>query len=224
MKQDYYKAKASLSQNEQMNMTFEFQTWIHEQIIEAQKRLSEKNNFTFMDDSNIDHEAGHVANMTNQLRKVLSDVRIDAAKYHKNVDTNFRKCPYCPAVWQKIEGCDGETSCGNRPSSVADFWSGDMSTFRFNWNESAEQLVVQRAGAKSRPTSAASRSGYGAGCGRAITWSSMAPVKVDISFDINPSSTNDLKALPLPARKNWNESYQRSLNSLKKLKVNKAKK
>ena len=94
MKDDFYLQKAFYDKLDQMNMHFEFQAWMFEEIIAAQKRLSEQNNFIF-DGPQIASEAGHIANMTNQLRKVLSGVRIEAMKYHKDVDTNFRKCPHC---------------------------------------------------------------------------------------------------------------------------------
>ena len=95
MKDEFYRIKAAFSTSEQMDMHFEFQTWMFEEIIEAQKRLSGQNNFTFYGPQ-MACEASHVANMTNQLRKVLSDVRIEAMQYHRDVDTNFRKCQYCP--------------------------------------------------------------------------------------------------------------------------------
>jgi hypothetical protein len=28
----------------------------------------------------------------------------------------FKRCPLCNEVWVKVEGCDGETTCGNRPT------------------------------------------------------------------------------------------------------------
>ena len=43
-------------------------------------------------------------------------MRIEAVKYHADVDTDFQKCPYCGEIWQKVEGCVGDTQCGNRPS------------------------------------------------------------------------------------------------------------
>ena len=99
LKQDFYNQRDEpgiYGINDQMDMTFEFQAWMFEEIIEAQKRLSDGNNFQFNPDSlERESEAGHIASMTNQLRTILSDVRIDAMKYHKEIDSNFRKCPHC---------------------------------------------------------------------------------------------------------------------------------
>jgi small GTP-binding protein len=32
----------------------------------------------------------------------------------------IKKCPHCGLVWFKVQGCDGETTCGNLPSSAND--------------------------------------------------------------------------------------------------------
>ena len=47
------------------------------------------------------NEAGHVANMTNQLRAILYDVRMETMGYAKNCDMEgfLRKCPHCGEVW-----------------------------------------------------------------------------------------------------------------------------
>ena len=99
LKQDFYNQRdepGNYGKNDQMDMTFEFQAWTFEEIIEAQKRLSDKNSFDFDPDSlRTASEAGHIASMTNQLRTILTDVRIDAMKYHREFDSYFRKCPNC---------------------------------------------------------------------------------------------------------------------------------
>eukprot|EP00463_Aulacantha_scolymantha_P001832 TRINITY_DN2459_c0_g1_i1.p1 TRINITY_DN2459_c0_g1~~TRINITY_DN2459_c0_g1_i1.p1 ORF type:complete len:162 (+),score=17.48 TRINITY_DN2459_c0_g1_i1:178-663(+) len=161
-----------------MDMTFEFQTWMLEEIIEAQKRLSNNNNFSFIEGPEIVSEAGHVANMTNQLRKILSDVRIDTMQYHKDIDTDFRKCPYCSAVWQKIEGCDGETTCGQRPSQEFDVWSGDygvMSSFEFIWDFTHEILIIKKLLESKREKLAYQRMELG------VVWQTMEWSKMDTS-------------------------------------------
>jgi len=117
-----------------------------EEIALAQKRVSEKNNFDF-DGPNVEYQAGHIANMTTQLKKILLDVRIDAMKYHKELDSGFRKCPHCNEIWAKVEGCDGSTTCGNRVSSSMkwDHWSGGVfSNFAFVWDTLTTRLNVKK--------------------------------------------------------------------------------
>ena len=39
----------------------------------------------------------------------------------KNNPRNLIKaCPYCKEIWTKIDGCDGKTTCGNRPKTKED--------------------------------------------------------------------------------------------------------
>jgi len=88
--------------------------------------------------------AGHIANMTNQLKSILHDVRIEAMTWHKNVVTDFRKCPFCATIWTKVEGCNGSTTCGKRPQEEKDDWSGGITaSFAFIWDSVYERLVVK---------------------------------------------------------------------------------
>ena len=116
MKKDFYVQQKRYPKIEQKDMIFEFQAWMYDQIVETQRNLSSNNNFSFSGGPGIANEAGHIANLTNQLRQVLRDVRIEAMEYHVDVETDFRKCPYCGEIWQKVEGCEGDTQCGSRPS------------------------------------------------------------------------------------------------------------
>ena len=219
MKEDFYQQRGTyVDTNDQMNMTFEFQTFMYDEILEAQKRLSDDNNFTYVGDARtVASEAGHYANMTNQLRAVLRDIRIDASRYHRDVETDFRKCPYCPAVWTKIEGCDGDTTCGNRPSVKYDDWSGYMSIFRFFWDTTTEKLRIQKSNkqtiAKNNSASAQSNCN-GAGCGRTINWSKMAPVSAPSEFSDSFASTKDLGAIPASRRTDWNSAFNDALQKL----------
>lgn len=227
MKQLFYQQKREYGKKDQMDMIFEFQTWMLEEIIEAQKRLSNNNNFTFLEGPEMASEAGHVANMTNQLRKVLSDVRIEAMTYHKDVDTDFRKCPHCSTVWQKIEGCDGATTCGKRVSKgyQYDVWSGGygvMSTFEFSWDYEKNQFIIKKLSSSEKKRLNTSRQqGRGAGCGKDIEWAKMAPVKVPVEFGISPSSTKDVVPLPPVEREPWNEYYVIAISLLPELKLKK---
>ena len=85
------------------DLLFEFQAYMTEKIIEAQQKLSEENNFTFEGDGAA-NEVGHVANMTNQLRAVLYDIRIETlqqATVEHGVN-DLRKCPHCGETWALI--------------------------------------------------------------------------------------------------------------------------
>ena len=144
MVEDFFELRTAYGETDQVNMTFEFQAFMHEQVIEIQHSVSNENQFTFLNQQTMAYESAHIACLTNQLCRTLSRVRIDASMYHKEYDTNFRKCPYCPAIWQKTEGCDGATTCGSRPSNKKDNWSGNMSSFNFSWDSEAEKLIIEK--------------------------------------------------------------------------------
>ena len=97
---------------DQVDLAFEFQAYMADEITRAQKRMSEKNSFTFSGEKAA-NEAGHIANMTNQLRVVLFDIRKECLKYQSDQNASeLRKCPHRGQVWAKVEGCDGQTTCG----------------------------------------------------------------------------------------------------------------
>ena len=160
--------------------------------------------------------------MTNQLRTILRDVRIDAAQYHRNTDASFRKCPYCSAVWSKIEGCDGTTQCGARPSSWTDNWSGNMSSFKFENNDGSNNLKITRIARQqesnvNRKNAQLASRGYG--CGQTISWSNMAPVELpnESSFTAAFQSTNDIEVVPESAKDHWNAIFKAEMEKLKPL-------
>ena len=100
------------------------------------------------------NEAGHVANMVNQLRVALYDIRTECLKYHYDQNASeLRKCPYCGHVWAKVEGCEGETSCGNRPETVNDMRGSEyavLSTYTFIW--SGGSLRIEKSEKRRCPT------------------------------------------------------------------------
>ena len=114
-------ARRSFHGKDLADLVFEFQACMTNEIVEAQKRMSKKNNFTFYGDGAA-NEAGHVANTVNQLRMMLYDIRTECLGYQSEHGVSeLRKCPHCGLIWTKVEGCEGETTCGNRPSAVSDF-------------------------------------------------------------------------------------------------------
>ena len=78
MKKNFDEARMGFTGKELVDLVFEFQAYMADQIVEAQKRLSEKNNFTFYGDGAA-NEAGHVANMVNHLRTF--DIRADCVGF-----------------------------------------------------------------------------------------------------------------------------------------------
>ena len=232
MKQDFYGEQKRYSKNDQKDMIFEFQAWMCDEIIETQKRFSHNNNFSFSGGPETANEAGHIANLTNQLRQILRDVRIEAMQYHVDVETDFRKCPHCGQIWQKIEGCPGDTKCGDSSSEHLKYDhvdGGKMATFFFSWNEILQKLFTRRISRKeihARRNMGIRRDTIEKhiGCGRTINWSKMAPVKVPKGFyEADPTSTKDIKPIQRKQGETWDNHYQQNLRQKRKLKVRKAK-
>ena len=185
MKEDFFDQQANYTATEQKDMIFEFQTWMHDEILRSQKHLSCNNNFKFMEGPNLINEAGHISNLTNQLRQVLRDVRIEAQKYYKNVETDFRSCPYCGEIWQKIEGCEGATECGKRPTENLDLVDGGkMANFSFSWSETSQKLVTKKFPLKEKFTKNISNETAAKpfGCGKIIVWNEMKPITAPDDF------------------------------------------
>jgi small GTP-binding protein len=82
----------------------------------------------------------------------------------------IRSCPYCNEIWWKTEGCDGQTNCGNVPTSYFDMKTKPASFVRYvfirvNGFLSCKQNVV----ALQTPSKVVKKS-KNAGCGKPIVW------------------------------------------------------
>lgn len=239
IKADFYlKLKQPKYEDDQMDLTFEFQAWMFEEITQANKRLADENNFDYLGPQGASY-AGHNAQMTNQLRLVLADVRTQAQIYHRDIDSDFRKCPHCDQVWTKIQGCDGDTYCGKRVSDekTSDQWSNSvMYNFAFVWDTLSQKLTIIK---KPREFSSSnlemklddkpklfffprflkksSKKGFGKGCGKRINWTAMKPVSYP-EFKFKPL-TKDVVPLNTEAMKNWKQLYESELGKLSDLQV-----
>ena len=179
----------------------------------AMKNISEKNNFNFYRDGAAS-EAGHVANMVNQLRMVLYDIRADCVRFQLSEQgvSEYRKCPHCGLVWTEVEGgCDSRTTCGNRPSNVNDSLSVSvLATFSFQWI--GDKLNIAKAGKKNVKSQRSSSSKF-VGCGKTIIWSEMATIAVPLEFSETVKiCTSDVKMLP-PAASRFQENLSNLLHS-----------
>ena len=221
IKQEFYQQWHRYQERDKMDMVFEFQAWMLSEIHLAQERLSMNNNFEFIEGPFLPQEAGHLASMTNQLRIILCDIRIEAAKFYKLIDTNFRKCPHCGEVWTKVEGCKGSTTCGNRPTVPIDArkeMHRKMSTYTFRWISESNRLQINRNPYISkRKTDATTPIMPAHGCGKSIKWSAMAPVQAPKEFEESLCSTKDVSLFPSRLRQTWRNVYSRAIEILPKI-------
>jgi len=214
---DFQSYMKRCNETDRVDLAFEFQAYMTERIVQAQKRVSELNGFTFMGDA-VANEAGHIANLTNQLRSVLFEVRSTAFKFtSSHAVSDLRKCPHCGLIWLKVEGCEGETFCGALPQeSELDVRSTDfciLATFSFNWDGS--RLDISKTGTRDierKPLG--SKPSKPAGCGKRIVWNKMAPVSVPSEFSVSQNaSVDDVDALPEDVQPAWDEYFADVMSS-----------
>ena len=103
IKREFDRQRPTVEARYKADLLFEFQAFMSEEISKAQQRVANENNFTF-DGAGAANEAGHIANMTKQLRAILFDIRMEtllegASDHGVN---ELRKCPNCGETWAKI--------------------------------------------------------------------------------------------------------------------------
>ena len=196
-KRAFDEERNAFSGKDLVDLVFEFQAYMKDEIVEAQERMSKTNNFTFEGDGAA-NEAGHIANMVNRLRMVLYDIRTECLGYQSEHGVSeLRKCPHCGIIWTKVEGCEGATTCGNRPSNVNDVRDpayAELGTFSFRWREDGG-LSITKVSRKTVKSERSSRPQFG--CGKSINWKEMATVAVPSEFSETVKvGTSDIKVLP----------------------------
>jgi GTPase SAR1 family protein len=116
---------------------------------------------------------------------------------------SYKSCPHCGAIFIKTEGCDGNTTCGSmpvelvakkeRPGLDASFEAAAEKNgwkVQYHWNGQAYGfpailMKMRRLGSVRHPaatkkgspsSSKPAGSSIESGCGRPISWASMAPI------------------------------------------------
>ena len=223
MKNDFEEQSKTYPVDDQMSLTFEFNAWISQQYVEAQQRFSEKNNFTLYG-PNMTSEAGHIANLSNQLLGFVQAVRMKTSAYLKDTAADFRKCPHCGLLWTKVEGCQGQTTCGARPYREKSDHAKDkdkMANFTFSWDEKSKRLSIRKNEKKSGCAFEATQKESPRGCLKPITWTEMEPV-TDIPDEVKSCKDpymGDLDQLPDNAKERFANKYNAGLDTLERLVV-----
>lgn len=226
IKEQFDEARKIYKEKDEIDLIFEFQAWMEDQVEIAQKKLAKANDFTFYG-TKADAEAGYVANMTNQMRLILYDLRVEAAGCQTEHGAgDARQCPHCNEVWIKVEGCAGQTTCGERPSAgiqidVRNSNFGVLGTYIFS-------LIKDTFTIKKHTDRKIERqvSGTGIGCGRTINWNMLQKVAVpqDLVRAIKPVRMDEVPILSknVPGASNWHAAVDHELdNALNHLKLGK---
>lgn len=159
---------------------------MQEQIPAAQSRIYTECNFSEM---LTESELGHLANLANNMRHKLLNIRVMMINYQPNgqAANQFRKCPHCGKMWAKFYGCDGSTTCGaahgaSETDGVGVEQPGGDTLLSFEFTFQQKRLRFKRNSDVAVKRSRWERDAklpYGAGCGKSITWSAMAVVGMD---------------------------------------------
>ena len=224
IKEQFDEARKIYKEKDEIDLIFEFQAWMEDQVEIAQKKIAEANDFTFYG-TKAEAEAGYIANMTNQMRLILYYLRVEAAGYQSEHGAgDARRCTYCNEVWIKVEGCAGQTTCGSRPSALIDVRNsnfGVLGTYIFSWVKDTFTIKKHTDRKIERQIS-----GTGIGCGKAIHWNRLpkAVVPQDLIKAIKPVRMDEVPILSknVPGASNWHAAVDHELeNALNHLKLGK---
>jgi hypothetical protein len=125
-----------------------------------------------------------------ELRKLISSAHNEVRNEAKRLllinpdDTSnwrnaLRRCQHCGEVWVKVEGCDGETTCGLVPETGDPY--GDESYFKYMWMKVGEAWRPEKLGRRKNTRAVREDSKTSAkqvGCGRPIVWKDQAIVPI----------------------------------------------
>merc|ERR1712179_22650 len=215
--EDFKRKRANFGKKDVVDLVFEFQAFMKEEILEIQKRMAVENNLTFYGEKEkMYNEVAYVQNLMNQLLCILHEVRVEGLAFQATQVGDFRAGPHCNQVWTKVEGCQGVTTCGNRPRAANDLRAKDfaeMATFTFKWDQTKEDLAIFQTGTKSARNYFRDEK-KGAGCGRYVTWSEMKIVRLPQEFSSTAAlvKTNDVAMLPdVASTKKFNQEFDATL-------------
>jgi len=121
-------ADSLIDQTKKLDLYFDFQAFMKNEIVKLQSNFAEENKFSMINDP---MEFGYIASLTEQLKIKLFDIRNICKGLQKNFENApMKRCPHCNLIWQKLEGCDGTTTCGNKTSNIES--RNIYSNFEFN--------------------------------------------------------------------------------------------
>jgi len=203
----------NFTEDERIDLVFEFQSYMTNEIANVQARVIDNCKFSFSG-NNQSNEYGHIANLTNQLKNVLFDVRTMALGYQSSHNiSGLKKCPYCGEIWTKVAGCDGETTCGNIYEQFDSRFS-IFATYTFDFD--GEHFTIVKSGERSlRKEDDNKPKVKGRGCGKKIVWRDMTPVPVPPEFQDEPTiCLDDVSVVYEDQIQSWHEYYEEQKSEL----------
>ena len=131
LKANFDDARTAFNARDQVDLIFEFQAYMEQQITLSQQSMAEEFNFSFLG-QNAANEAGHVANMTNQLRVILQAIRIEALSYQSDHWANDLWNAMRRSGSSRVHaGGDHNRGCEGR--SPRGFWLSQNDCYHAQW-------------------------------------------------------------------------------------------
>ena len=181
IKRQFDEIRQKYEGQDEIELIFEFKTWMEDEIGFAVNKLADSNLFTFHGEQ-AEIEEGLITTMKSQIRLILYDLQLDIAKSLVKREVDARRCPYCNEVWTKdyMERCDGHTICGDKSSTVICV-SGQtinkLGTHIFEWYRYSDKLIITKADISAQRTKLNLF-----GCGRSIIWKNMPQVDLPVEL------------------------------------------
>lgn len=90
----------------------------------------------------------------------------------------IKRCPHCKEIWFKVVGCDGETTCGNRPTDkrfdalITPWWRFTFTRIdrKIQWEKLKMDVISETASPSIHLKQARAQSGQAMGCGKPFLW------------------------------------------------------
>ncbi|KAH3757173.1 hypothetical protein Pelo_10994 [Pelomyxa schiedti] len=125
----------SLQGDDKRDFAFSFKAFMYDLIPQYQDQLN-------LELGECEGSLLFCGEMKKEFKRQLLEIRNQCKEeLYLSSNSQFRKCPHCGNVWVLVEGCTGNTVCGNRPLA-ADVWRpfsvfewdvNALSTPEYNW-------------------------------------------------------------------------------------------
>lgn len=196
--------------HEDIDMLCSFHSHIWDEISKAVLRVATEHHYALLEGPSYMDELGHLVQLTNGFRDVLSQVRARMLARHRDCGPlDIRQCPHCSTPWLNEDACDSLTPCGSRtferdgPEVIGDF----------SFSDDGHDLKVESE--RSRVAQVHTE-GPGVGCGKPLCWSEMRPVSLspELWERRDDVSTADLPPVPRQAMAAFDRYYQEQVKNL----------
>ncbi|EAS06486.1 signal recognition particle receptor beta subunit (macronuclear) [Tetrahymena thermophila SB210] len=132
----------------------------------------------------------HFTPIVERIRKLASQRMSYSLLNHSDPRNLFKRCPNCNLIWLKVEGCDGNTTCGNRYFGK-DFFQTSKYFMRYIFDWRNLKWVKQQQN-KSQQKDNYQKNDQGIGCGSTFNWGEAPIIGQEILQQLKDAGINDM--------------------------------